>query len=169
MSAAISSSAITAPAQKTIGTPSNRKHSSSLIVVNARGAKLQGQTLTLEGISPSAIVFADPAAKRRLEAILHPLIGAEADRHLGRMQADDAAATRDWFHTHVEGDFAVTEGLAPVAHAFSHYKLELQPLRVRPVALRARVGDNDDLRWVARGELTSLGIPAPIRRLLTGA
>jgi dephospho-CoA kinase len=27
-----------------------------------------------------AIVFADPAAKRRLESILHPLIGAEADR-----------------------------------------------------------------------------------------
>ena len=84
-------------------------------------------------------------------------------------QADDDAATREWFRTHVEGDFASTEGLAPVAHAFSHYKLELQPLRVRPVALRARVGDNDDLRWVARDELNTLGIPAPIRRLLTGA
>jgi A/G-specific adenine glycosylase len=34
------------------------------------------------------------------------------------------------------------------------------------VALRARVADNDDLRWVARGELAALGIPAPIRKLL---
>lgn len=57
------SSAITAPAQKTIGTPSNRKHSSSLIVVNARGAKLQGQTLTLEGVSPNAVFFTTRPAR----------------------------------------------------------------------------------------------------------
>jgi hypothetical protein len=50
-------SAITAPAQKTIGTPSNRKHSSALIVVNARGAKLVGQKLTLEGVAPNAVLF----------------------------------------------------------------------------------------------------------------
>ncbi len=50
-------SAITAPAQKTIGTPSTRKYSSSLIVVNARGAKLAGDKLTLEGVSPSAVIF----------------------------------------------------------------------------------------------------------------
>jgi len=31
----------------------------SLIVMNARGAGLQGQTLTLTGVSPNAIVFAD--------------------------------------------------------------------------------------------------------------
>jgi hypothetical protein len=57
------SSAVTAPAQKTIGTPSNRKYSSSLIVVNARGAKLQGQTLTLEGVSPSAVIFTTRPAR----------------------------------------------------------------------------------------------------------
>ena len=51
------SSAITAPAQKMIGTPSARKYSSSLIVVNARGAKLTGDKLTLEGVSPSAVIF----------------------------------------------------------------------------------------------------------------
>ena len=31
----------------------------SLIVVNAHGASLQGETLTLNGVAPSAIVFAD--------------------------------------------------------------------------------------------------------------
>jgi hypothetical protein len=30
-----------------------------LIVMNARGASLQGQTLTLAGVSPTSIVFAD--------------------------------------------------------------------------------------------------------------
>ena len=31
----------------------------SLIVMNARGASLQGQTLTLAGVSPNSITFAD--------------------------------------------------------------------------------------------------------------
>ena len=31
----------------------------SLIVMNARGASLQGQTLTLTGVSPNSITFAD--------------------------------------------------------------------------------------------------------------
>ena len=31
----------------------------SLIVMNAQGASLQGETLTLEGVAPSSIVFAD--------------------------------------------------------------------------------------------------------------
>ena len=59
----VAPSAVTAPAQKTIGTPSNRKYSSSLIVVNARGAKLQGQKLTLEGVSPSAVLFTTRPAR----------------------------------------------------------------------------------------------------------
>ncbi|MGO4781274.1 NUDIX domain-containing protein, partial [Lysobacter sp. 2RAB21] len=67
---------------------------------------------------------------------------------------------------HVRGEFADGAALAPVAHAFSHYKLELQPRRWREVALRDAVGDNDDLRWFARDELASLGIPAPIRKLI---
>src|SRR6201984_3348661 len=35
----------------------------SLFVMNARGAGLQGQTLTLVGVSPTAIVFADRLVK----------------------------------------------------------------------------------------------------------
>ena len=66
------------------------------------------------------------------------------------------------------------ETLPVVVHTFSHYRLYLQPLRLRKVALRERVRDNDGpvsstgqaLRWVARGELATLGLPAPIRKLL---
>jgi hypothetical protein len=42
----------------------------SLFVMNARGASLQGQTLTLSGISPNSIVFAD----RPVRAAGHLLI-----------------------------------------------------------------------------------------------
>jgi A/G-specific adenine glycosylase len=81
-------------------------------------------------------------------------------------QADDEPAALAWFERHVEGDAGATTRLAPVAHAFSHYKLQLQPLRWRGIAPRAAVGDNPDLRWVHRTQLDTLGIPAPIRRLL---
>ncbi|ALN58880.1 A/G-specific adenine glycosylase [Lysobacter enzymogenes] len=81
---------------------------------------------------------------------------------------DDEQAER-WFETHLDGEYADGEALAPIAHAFSHYKLELQPRRWRAVALRARVGDNDGLRWFAREELAELGIPAPIRKLIEAA
>jgi len=81
-------------------------------------------------------------------------------------QTDDEPAALAWFARHVEGDAGAATGLAPVAHAFSHYRLELRPLRWHGIAPRAFVGDNSDLRWVDPAQLDTLGIPAPIRRLL---
>jgi hypothetical protein len=46
-------------APKTIGSPQQPQIVPSMIVLNARGAKLEGQKLTLDGISPNAIIFAD--------------------------------------------------------------------------------------------------------------
>ncbi len=44
---------------KTIGRAQSPQVVPSMIVLNARGAKLAGQKLTLEGVSANAIVFAD--------------------------------------------------------------------------------------------------------------
>ena len=44
---------------KTVGKPQQPQIVPSMIVLNARGAKLTGQKLVLEGIAPNAIVFAD--------------------------------------------------------------------------------------------------------------
>ena len=55
----------TPPHLKTIGVPSTTKPGkgmelvSSLIVMNSRGATLQGDKLTLVGVTPNSIVFAD--------------------------------------------------------------------------------------------------------------
>jgi A/G-specific adenine glycosylase len=81
-------------------------------------------------------------------------------------EAADHALARDWFVQHLEGDYDAGEPLAAIAHGFTHYRLQLQPLHWRELALHARVADNGDLRWVARAELATLGIPAPIRKLL---
>jgi A/G-specific adenine glycosylase len=83
-------------------------------------------------------------------------------------EADGHAQARAWFAAHVAGDYDAAEALAPVAHGFTHYRLLLQPLRWREVAAAAAVADNGDLRWVAPAEFDSLGIPAPVRKLLLG-
>lgn len=84
-------------------------------------------------------------------------------------QADDADTARTWFDAQLRGDFTAGETLPTIAHAFSHYKLALQPLRWRGIVARAHMRDNDDLRWVPREQLARLGMPAPIRTLLESA
>jgi hypothetical protein len=56
---AVSATQASPQAPKTIGKPQPPQIVPSMIVLNARGAKLEGQKLTLEGISPNAIIFAD--------------------------------------------------------------------------------------------------------------
>ena len=81
-------------------------------------------------------------------------------------EAGDHASAREWFAQHVDADYDGGEPLAAIDHGFTHYRLQLQPVRWRQVAGHARVADNGDLRWVRRDELATLGIPAPIRKLL---
>lgn len=81
-------------------------------------------------------------------------------------QADDGAGTDDFIRQHIHGDPGPGESLPAIAHAFSHYKLRLLPRHWRDISLRTSLQDNDSLRWVEPGQLSTLGIPAPIRRLL---
>ena len=84
-------------------------------------------------------------------------------------QAESESELRAWFEREIRGrGFDDAEPMPPIVHTFSHYRLHLQPLRLRKVALRDAVRDNDDLRWVARADLAALGLPAPIRKLLDG-
>jgi hypothetical protein len=55
---ALAQDAISAPAQKTIGAAKSAMVP-SLAVLNSRGAALQGDTLTLTGVGPNSIIFAD--------------------------------------------------------------------------------------------------------------
>ncbi|HEX6397058.1 MAG TPA: NUDIX domain-containing protein, partial [Steroidobacteraceae bacterium] len=85
------------------------------------------------------------------------------------------ANARAWFAAHIAGDYDAGEALAPVAHGFTHYRLQIQPLRWRDARALATgplstgqpsSSDNDDLRWIPRDTLAALGLPAPIRKLL---
>jgi hypothetical protein len=70
---ATAQNAIEAPAQKTIGQPKT-EIVPSLIVLNADGAALSGDTLTLTGVSTNAIIFADRPVRSAGHALTAHLI-----------------------------------------------------------------------------------------------
>jgi A/G-specific adenine glycosylase len=49
---------------------------------------------------------------------------------------------------------------------FSHYRLRADPLQWRNVVESSRIAEDADLRWVSQAQLDTLGLPAPIRKLL---
>lgn len=82
-------------------------------------------------------------------------------------EAADHEAARAWFELHVDGDYDDGAALDEIHHGFTHYRLLMHPLAWRGVALRPHIRDNDALRWVPRREFDALGIPAPVRTLIT--
>jgi len=80
-------------------------------------------------------------------------------------EADDDAQADTWLSRHIHSRGKTTP-LPPILHTFSHYRLTLYPRQKHPATLAASIGDNDDLRWVAREALPDYGIPAPVRTLL---
>lgn len=74
----------------------------------------------------------------------------------------DTQALTSWLATRF-GDLPAPEALAPVEHAFTHFRLRIHPRRVR-VGDATAVADGTGLDWYhpdhGRG-----GLPAPIRRI----
>jgi A/G-specific adenine glycosylase len=60
------------------------------------------------------------------------------------------------------------EQLPPVRHVFTHFALTAHPVRcvVGQADARLSVADGDHERWMSRGEIASVGLPQPVRRLL---
>ena len=62
------------------------------------------------------------------------------------------------------GDTAESQLLPPIDHAFTHFDLRLNPLRVR-CARKTTVHDADTHRWYPLEAPPRIGLPQPIRRL----
>ncbi|NMG45421.1 A/G-specific adenine glycosylase [Aromatoleum toluvorans] len=56
--------------------------------------------------------------------------------------------------------------LAPLNHAFTHFRLEITPVRVDVAPAGHAVADGDH-RWLALADLEGAGLPTPVRRILT--
>lgn len=63
-------------------------------------------------------------------------------------------------------DGSVLAALSPVRHTFTHFRLLAEPLEWRGVRAAAGIADAAGLRWCSRAEIETLGIPAPVRKLL---
>jgi A/G-specific adenine glycosylase len=59
-----------------------------------------------------------------------------------------------------------TETLEPVSHGFTHFELELQPLRLRLSGDAGRLREQSDQRWINMAADALPGLPAPIAKLL---
>ncbi|MCX7557355.1 A/G-specific adenine glycosylase [Xanthomonadaceae bacterium JHOS43] len=81
-------------------------------------------------------------------------------------EASDSAALDAFARRHLDTQAAALE-LPSIEHVFSHYRLSISPQRRDNVKLLPQVRDNGPcLRWASLNELTDIGLPAPIRKLL---
>jgi A/G-specific adenine glycosylase len=72
----------------------------------------------------------------------------------------------EWCRDHLGCEAEVVEKFPARRHTFSHFLLEIQPLRLRLVKWPDRVAENDGLLWHTPGRPLAIGLPAPVERLL---
>ena len=61
---------------------------------------------------------------------------------------------------------AVT-ALAPIAHGFTHFRLDVHPVLVEVGSHRGdTVADPGETRWYPRGAVADIGLAAPVKRLI---
>jgi A/G-specific adenine glycosylase len=56
--------------------------------------------------------------------------------------------------------------LAPIAHTFTHFKLDIEPRCAELDAARATEARDDETAWVPLAQIDDYGVPAPVRKLL---
>jgi A/G-specific adenine glycosylase len=71
---------------------------------------------------------------------------------------------------HLHERYAVRAGspvcLDDFVHTFSHFHLRIKPVLLSGSVIADHVGDEIDRRWIAKAQLDTLGLPAPVRTLL---
>ena len=80
-------------------------------------------------------------------------------------EADAAAVCRSRYGVR---PVAVT-GLAPIAHGFTHFRLDVHPVLVEidgDDGAAAAVADSGEMRWVPSGAVAGIGLAAPVKRLI---
>ena len=64
-------------------------------------------------------------------------------------------------------DGRIEARLPSIAHSFTHFHLDIQPLRVSADTTAFEVRDDAALRWYSPADSTRIGLSAPVTRLLT--
>jgi A/G-specific adenine glycosylase len=102
--------------------------------------------------------------RRRVMLVLRPARGIWGG--LWSLPEHDQSATQ-WAHEALEIPAAQIKTVTPlpeIAHAFTHFKLTLVPTQI---ALKsAPVNTTAHAQWFAHNQMDTIGLPAPIKRLL---
>jgi A/G-specific adenine glycosylase len=77
-------------------------------------------------------------------------------------------SARDWCDRALGARVRAQRELATIAHAFTHFDLDLRPQLLELAALPAVVADRDDWHWCVPGTALTVGVPAPVAALLNG-
>ena len=64
---------------------------------------------------------------------------------------------------------SVPQAGAPLAHAFSHFDLQIQPLHVRCQGKAEDLRDDDRYRWYDVRDPLKVGVPKPIATIIARA
>lgn len=81
-------------------------------------------------------------------------------------EAEDAAAAPAQLLRRHDVRAGAARTLESFVHTFSHYHLQITPLLLAVAGSTRTVADRGDSGWFAAEELGSLGLPAPVRKLL---
>jgi A/G-specific adenine glycosylase len=79
-------------------------------------------------------------------------------------QFDSESAALEWCRRELGEPASDAEPLASIDHAFTHFDLRLNPLRVR-CAIRRAVHDGSERLWYSLDAPPRVGLPQPIRQL----
>ncbi len=82
----------------------------------------------------------------------------------------DSASLALAAETHGVGDAAVEfEPLTPLSHTFTHFKLDIEPMLLDvPASAKLKARSDTEGRWVPFADLDAVGLPAPVKKLLSG-
>ena len=72
----------------------------------------------------------------------------------------------EWCRSRLGSPAILVEKLPPRRHTFSHFELEMRPVRLLLIAEPTNVADGNPRAWHRAEELPDLGFPAPVLRLL---
>ncbi|MBT8096999.1 MAG: A/G-specific adenine glycosylase [Woeseia sp.] len=78
----------------------------------------------------------------------------------------DADELENWVATKFAARAEGIESWPSLRHSFSHFDLDIMPLTVRIEAGSRTVSDTDDGRWYAYGDPSTVGLAAPVSKLI---
>lgn len=76
-----------------------------------------------------------------------------------------SADTADWCRREFGTTAHMQQKWPALRHTFSHFHLDIEPLWLK-IAADTRIGDNANRRWVVLAKEPSLGLAAPVKKLL---